>query len=67
VTDAERKTPRVVACPRCNEPVTWGLQSPFRPFCSERCKTNDLGAWATEQYRMPDESANDSPSEPADE
>ena len=25
----------------------------FRPFCSERCKMIDLGAWATESYRMP--------------
>jgi endogenous inhibitor of DNA gyrase (YacG/DUF329 family) len=27
--------------------------STHRPFCSERCKTNDLGAWAAERYRVP--------------
>jgi uncharacterized protein len=26
----------------------------FRPFCSERCKTNDLAQWATESYRIPE-------------
>jgi hypothetical protein len=31
----------------------WGPQSPFRPFCSERCKLLDLGAWASESYRIP--------------
>ncbi|HYH40417.1 MAG TPA: DNA gyrase inhibitor YacG, partial [Burkholderiales bacterium] len=33
--------------------------SPFRPFCSERCKMVDLGAWATESYRIPVEEEND--------
>lgn len=44
---------RTVGCPRCAKPVTWGPESPFRPFCSERCKMIDLGAWASEQYRVP--------------
>jgi len=44
---------RIVSCPRCGAQVTWGPQSPFRPFCSQRCKMVDLGAWATEQYRVP--------------
>lgn len=44
---------RVAACPQCGKPVEWGPQSPFRPFCSERCKLIDLGAWATESYRVP--------------
>jgi endogenous inhibitor of DNA gyrase (YacG/DUF329 family) len=42
-----------VACPRCQAPVEWGPQSPFRPFCSERCKMVDLGDWALEKYRVP--------------
>jgi len=25
----------------------------WRPFCSERCKLIDLGAWASEAYRVP--------------
>jgi uncharacterized protein len=30
-------------------------QNKWRPFCSERCKMIDLGAWATESYRVPAE------------
>ena len=43
---------RTVSCPRCAKPVRWGPDSPFRPFCSERCKLIDLGAWANEEYRV---------------
>ena len=42
-----------VECPTCGAPVEWGPQSPNRPFCSERCKLIDLGAWASESYRVP--------------
>jgi hypothetical protein len=34
-------------------------QNKWRPFCSERCKMIDLGAWATESYRVPAEEDND--------
>ena len=43
---------RTVSCPRCGKHVRWGAESPFRPFCSERCKMIDLGAWASEKYRV---------------
>jgi uncharacterized protein len=43
---------RTVSCPRCAKAVVWGPESPFRPFCSERCKMIDLGAWANEEYRV---------------
>lgn len=39
-------------CPHCKKPAGWDGNK-FRPFCSERCKLIDLGAWATEQYRVP--------------
>lgn len=29
--------------------------SEFRPFCSERCKLLDFGAWADEEYNLPAE------------
>ena len=45
--------PRIVACPQCGKGVEWKLENRYRPFCSERCKLIDLGAWATEQYRVP--------------
>ncbi|TAG81905.1 MAG: DNA gyrase inhibitor YacG [Burkholderiales bacterium] len=41
-----------VKCPRCEAEVIWGPQSKWRPFCSERCKLMDLGAWANEEYRV---------------
>jgi len=33
--------------------VLWTPENSWRPFCSERCKLIDLGAWATERYRVP--------------
>ena len=42
-----------VNCPTCEAPVEWGPQSPSRPFCSERCKMIDLGAWAAEEHSIP--------------
>jgi endogenous inhibitor of DNA gyrase (YacG/DUF329 family) len=45
--------PRLVACPQCGRPVEWAATSRWRPFCSERCKIIDLGAWAAEAYRVP--------------
>ncbi|HKC44435.1 MAG TPA: DNA gyrase inhibitor YacG [Burkholderiales bacterium] len=43
---------RSVNCPRCGAQVPWVPASKHRPFCSERCRLVDLGAWATEQYRV---------------
>jgi endogenous inhibitor of DNA gyrase (YacG/DUF329 family) len=37
--------------------VEWTDANPYRPFCSERCKLIDLGAWANEEYRVPAENA----------
>jgi endogenous inhibitor of DNA gyrase (YacG/DUF329 family) len=44
---------RMVSCPRCATKVIWSTENPWRPFCSEHCKTMDLGAWASESYRIP--------------
>ena len=44
---------RFVSCPQCARPVEWAATSRWRPFCSERCRTIDLGAWAAEAYRVP--------------
>lgn len=43
----------IVACPTCAAEVEWSAANVYRPFCSERCKLIDLGAWADEQYRVP--------------
>ncbi len=44
--------PRTFPCPRCGETATWE-DNPARPFCSDRCKLIDLGAWANEDYKLP--------------
>lgn len=41
-----------IICPVCKNITTWE-ENPFRPFCSERCKLIDLGAWASDEYRIP--------------
>ncbi len=43
----------VVACPTCAKKVEWTEKNTYRPFCSERCKQIDLGAWAEEKYAIP--------------
>ena len=52
-------------CPRCNKIIPYQNRSDenkngpkndmpdFFPFCSERCKLLDLGAWIDGQYRIP--------------
>jgi uncharacterized protein len=50
-----------VSCPRCGAHVAWLPESPYRPFCSERCKLFDLGDWAMEKYRVPVEESRDTP------
>jgi endogenous inhibitor of DNA gyrase (YacG/DUF329 family) len=44
-----------VKCPHCGKDVPWSAASAWRPFCSERCKLIDLGAWASESHRIPGE------------
>lgn len=41
-----------VACPVCGVAVAWTATSAWRPFCSERCKTIDLGDWAAERHAI---------------
>ena len=60
---------RTVPCPVCRQPAVLGARNPYRPFCSERCRDVDLGAWASEGYRVahqapPDESPDDEPPPP---
>ena len=43
----------MVDCPTCGKKVEWIEANKFRPFCSERCKQIDLGAWAEEKYVIP--------------
>ncbi|MGB9404548.1 MAG: DNA gyrase inhibitor YacG [Candidatus Acidiferrales bacterium] len=36
-------------CPICRKPTDSESDAEF-PFCSERCRTVDLGNWASEKY-----------------
>ena len=35
-------------CPICKKSVE--ITDPFMPFCSDRCRIQDLANWATEKY-----------------
>jgi uncharacterized protein len=43
---------RQVPCPRCRQPALFEQSNRFRPFCSERCRSLDFGAWASEAYTV---------------
>jgi len=59
------QAPRV-RCPTCRREVAFTPESTFRPFCSERCRMVDLGAWFAEERAIPGESATapDAPATP---
>jgi endogenous inhibitor of DNA gyrase (YacG/DUF329 family) len=60
--------PATVKCPTCGRSIEWSAQSPFRPFCSERCRVIDLGAWLSEKHVIPstDTDAPEAAEEPSD-
>lgn len=49
----DRRT--TVQCPNCGARVEWSTRSPHRPFCSERCRLIDLGAWVEGERYIPGE------------
>lgn len=51
--------PRIVPCPGCNGDSLYSPANPYRPFCSQRCKNHDLGAWASESFRVGSEAPTD--------
>ena len=57
----EAVQPKLVACPHCGKQVAWTSGNPYRPFCSERCRQIDLGAWAAGEYRVPAAEESDQP------
>lgn len=40
-------------CPTCSKEQVWSSDNPWRPFCSERCRLIDFGAWANEEHSIP--------------
>jgi endogenous inhibitor of DNA gyrase (YacG/DUF329 family) len=55
-----------VRCPICRREVAWE-GNPWRPFCSDRCRTIDLGNWAAERYRIPGEPLRPEPDDEGEE
>jgi uncharacterized protein len=45
-----------VKCPTCRRELDWDA-APYRPFCSERCRLIDLGAWLSGERAIPAESS----------
>ena len=43
---------RIVRCPTCEGASVFAPSNAWRPFCSERCRQIDLGAWASESFRV---------------
>jgi endogenous inhibitor of DNA gyrase (YacG/DUF329 family) len=56
MTDSKKKK-----CPQCGQDIP--VKSNYFPFCSERCKMLDLGAWAAEKYRTPSSEPNNTSEE----
>lgn len=50
--------PPRINCPTCRTEISWE-NNPHRPFCSERCRLIDFGAWTEERYRIPGEKIED--------
>jgi endogenous inhibitor of DNA gyrase (YacG/DUF329 family) len=44
---------KCVTCPTCGGESVYAPSNPARPFCSERCKRIDFGAWAAQEFRVP--------------
>ena len=42
----------LVKCPTCGKKAEFSGNE-YRPFCSERCKLLDFGAWADEKFTVP--------------
>lgn len=55
---------RLVPCPTCQRPAAFSPANRWRPFCSQRCRGVDLGAWASEQFRVPAEAPPEEPNNP---
>ncbi|MDP9045591.1 MAG: DNA gyrase inhibitor YacG [Pseudomonadota bacterium] len=65
MSQPKRASP-VIRCPGCGGPSVYAPTNVWRPFCSIRCQTQDLGAWASGGYAVaadpdPESSETDDP------
>ncbi len=63
--NALKKSP-VVRCPACGRDSLFAPSNEWRPFCSQRCKQVDFGAWASEEFRVAGKLEDLDPSELSD-
>jgi len=61
MTPEQQTNERIVRCPTCNGDSVYAPRNRFRPFCSERCKQMDLGAWASESFSVPEREGQSDP------
>lgn len=52
-------------CPTCGRPAGERPENKAAPFCCERCKLIDLGAWLAEDYRVADDRDDESENLPS--
>jgi endogenous inhibitor of DNA gyrase (YacG/DUF329 family) len=64
---ASRQANKTTPCPTCGKEVNAEKRPPYYPFCSERCKLIDLGAWLDESYTVPGEEPAGIPPDKEDE
>jgi uncharacterized protein len=56
----------IVKCPACGGESLFAPSNEWRPFCSQRCKQVDFGAWASEEFRVAGKLEDLDPSELSD-
>jgi endogenous inhibitor of DNA gyrase (YacG/DUF329 family) len=61
-TNGTEPSARWVECPTCGGDSIYCGSNAFRPFCCEKCKQLDLGAWASERFALADAAAPIEPS-----
>ncbi len=52
---------KIVRCPACRGDSVYASTNPYRPFCSDRCKSMDFGAWASESFKLPEQQPDSDP------
>lgn len=58
---------RIARCAHCGQSTRLDTSNRWRPFCSERCKLLDLGAWFGERYAVPAEDQTPGPGTGSDQ
>ncbi|MBE8214995.1 MAG: DNA gyrase inhibitor YacG [Endozoicomonadaceae bacterium] len=48
------ETAFILQCPNCKTSVVFSAENIYRPFCTQRCRSIDLGLWTSGSYAIPD-------------